>query len=109
MLAAAVIVPVEEIKPAVNKLPPVILPVTVSYPATIVLAAVAMLPVAVIAPAVTKLPPFTLPATVNKFAVLSNVKPALAPRMSPVSANCTQVFEPAASMLPLMSAKIVLA
>ena len=61
-----------------------------------------MLPVALTKPAVKILPPCTLPATVTKLAVLSNVNPAEAPNISPVSLNCTCVLEPAASTLPVM-------
>ena len=69
-------------------LPAYKLPVAVINPAVAILPP-SMLPVALTRPPVNTLPPTTLPDTVNKFADLSNVKPALAPKMSPVSLNCT--------------------
>ena len=49
-----------------------------------------------------KLVALTLPPTVTRFDVLSNVNPDVAPKISPVSLNCTCVLDPAASILPLI-------
>jgi len=66
ILAAEVIVEVAEIKPAVNKLPPVTLPVELTNPAVSklppeIFAAEVIVLVAEINPAVNTLPPVTLP------------------------------------------------
>ena len=98
LMLPPVMLPVAETKPVVSTLPSCALPVTLTTPAVLILAPV-MLPLAEIKPVVT-LALLMLPKTVSRLADLSNVKLALAPKMSPVSLNCTSVMLPAASMLP---------
>ena len=78
MLAALVIVEVALINPLVNTLPPVTLPVTDAKPPVnklppVMLAALVIVEVALIRPPVSKLPPVTLPFALNSPVMYSPV------------------------------------
>ena len=130
LILPATMLPAAEIDPAVRKLPPCILDVTLrlvrvpilvmlvwtavnkdpEIPVTDMLPAV-MLPAAEINPAVTKLPACTLltaltvPNTVNKFGpVVSNVNPATASAL-PLVLNTTCVLDPGMVKFPVILPK----